>query len=558
MKKLVKKIISIASVAAMSFNVGTISLCADEVQDNLHEGEFDFKIEEIKIDEEIPELPDNTFEQGIFYEDTLDLADNYYNSSQLSSINSNTSSSLPAKVDNSTSKFFPPTLNQGNGKTCGSIATTYYQFTYEANKLNNIATNSNNAYSPRFTYNYVNGYDESNYDIMRKFGCVKMSEFPYYDSNGSVNTQEWCTNTTALKNALKTRIKTVNAYSIANSAYNTVITSPNSSELSAIKQLLANGKILTVNGYSYWNSKPGVVSGESGSRYIAYRCYSGGGHTMTVVGYDDNAYCDVNGDGIIQACEKGAFKIANSWGGANDATFSNNGMYVYQGYVWVLYDALNGVSANQVNNWESSLPGNRVSAFWHDNMFYSIDVENKDVNFIGELKFNTSDKFKTNVSIGLSAVSKNSPNSVNSLLTPKTTDDIAAIPFNGVLYFDYNINNNSIPNYCTNKKWYIKCNNNSNMNSVSYKILDDKNNCIKNFGNINNSSSYSNRQIDLVKGDVNYSYSLTSDDANIILGYVVGNSDFSRVQKYLADYNGDGVIDSSDALELLNTINGGN
>ena len=64
-----------------------------------------------------------------------------------------------------------------------------------------------------------------------------------------------------------------------------------------------------------FNSK--MVNGEC----IAYRCTqnSMGSHAVTIVGYDDNKYCDVNGNGIIEECEKGAFNVANSWGTTYDA-----------------------------------------------------------------------------------------------------------------------------------------------------------------------------------------------------------------------------------------------
>lgn len=52
---------------------------------------------------------------------------------------------LPSRCDLSTSKYFPPIGDQGNIGSCVSWATTYYQFTYMANKLNDIETTSSNA-----------------------------------------------------------------------------------------------------------------------------------------------------------------------------------------------------------------------------------------------------------------------------------------------------------------------------------------------------------------------------------------------------------------------------
>ncbi len=39
-----------------------------------------------------------------------------------------------------------------------------------------------------------------------------------------------------------------------------------------------------------------------------------GSHAMTIVGYNDAVWTDINSNGVIDAGEKGAFRIANSWG----------------------------------------------------------------------------------------------------------------------------------------------------------------------------------------------------------------------------------------------------
>lgn len=61
-----------------------------------------------------------------------------------------TRASLPKSVDLSTSPCFPPIGNQGFLNACTSYAITYYQFSYEVNKLNNVtSTNNRCVYSPK-------------------------------------------------------------------------------------------------------------------------------------------------------------------------------------------------------------------------------------------------------------------------------------------------------------------------------------------------------------------------------------------------------------------------
>ena len=59
-----------------------------------------------------------------------------------------------------------------------------------------------------------------------------------------------------------------------------------------------------------------------------------GAHSMTVVGYNDAIWIDINKNDIVDSGEKGAFRVANSWGLG----------WEYEGFTWVAYDALYAVS----------------------------------------------------------------------------------------------------------------------------------------------------------------------------------------------------------------------
>lgn len=93
---------------------------------------------------------------------------------------------LPSSVDLSTSPCFPPISYQGAQGSCTAWASTYYQYTYEVNKLKGV-TNADNLviYSPTWTYNLANrGVDNGSsyyniYKILDHFGCLTLEDLPY-------------------------------------------------------------------------------------------------------------------------------------------------------------------------------------------------------------------------------------------------------------------------------------------------------------------------------------------------------------------------------------------
>ena len=169
-----------------------------------------------------------------------------YNTTEksLQMLDEDISKQLPESCDLSKSIYFPPIGDQGSTNSCVSWAATYYQFTYEANKLNNITTTEENAYSPRWTYNFINNGKnngtsfEATYDVLKEHGALTMSDYPCYDVE---NFFSWYNNTTeAMIKALNTRI--------SGNEHRVVINGLNASapeNLNEIKSLLANGKVLT-------------------------------------------------------------------------------------------------------------------------------------------------------------------------------------------------------------------------------------------------------------------------------------------------------------------------
>lgn len=302
-------------------------------------------------------------------------------------------SELPSSVNLSTSKYFPPIRHQQGG-SCTAWATTYYQFTYEVARLNNwdAKHDDSKVFSPKYIWNYLNGgknegiYKDSCYDMLKAQGSLRWIEFPQNDSSLSL---DWYTGTTeaettaALYRALTTRISSYDYKNFVSSNGDTpVITSNNDSDLAHIKTLLNGGHVLSISTDCFkWitkelsNGEFGIISGEGPN----------GAHALTVVGYDDNLFYDLNQNGTIEDFEKGAFLIANSWG--IDATRHNNG------YIWLMYDAL-----NQTSN-ASNLNTDNRKLFIRNSQYWYIEVANYTPQLTAEVT--VLQKYRNDFSISL-------------------------------------------------------------------------------------------------------------------------------------------------------------
>ena len=485
--------------------------------------------------------------------------------------NSNT---LPSRVDLSVSEFFPEIGNQGGIGSCLSWASTYYQFTYEAHKLNNIVTTNSNAYSPAWTYNFTtNGNTSSGsyytdvYSLLANQGATTIDNMPYNKNNYNTS---WPTDTNVMMEALKTRVSSTGKIELP--ASGTCYTSNKDSDLSAAKALLSSGKILMVrvrssSGLNNWSFKNAYGSTDK----VAYRATkSNGGHALTVVGYNDNICCDVNGNGKIEASEKGAFKIANSWG----TGWGNSG------YIWVLYDALNGVSANTTNNWESKLSGTREGIFYRNyvvedsnvkdkqNAFFYIDVQNCNIGMVGQLKIKTENVNKLRLTLFKSSVANQCNNNcilfLDSVLKKTRNNGInTKRKYNGTLLFDYGTLDEPLTQLLDGYYYGVMIENindsySTRFEGMSFQITDDKLNIIKKLSSVNPElanclTKTASEQISLKIGDVNYDGVLDSKDSQILIDYVLNLTTLSTVQNYIGDISEDGVVTATDVV-LLNKM----
>lgn len=251
--------------------------------------------------------------------------------------------SYPNSVDNSTSEYFPEVRSQESIGSCTAWAQTYYQFTYTMNKQLGRKTTLENTFSPKWSYNFAAGGSKLKgssystiYSIMQTQGTATWDSVPYDDDYLS-----WSPKENIWQEASKYKVKSYQSLSYGNG--NTPITYPNDSDLNTIKAALSNGELLTYSTYvNSWNSKKikadnRVPANEEYEEQYITTEMSGynGSHRMTIVGYNDNIWVDINGNDEVEESEMGAFKIVNSWG----TYYRNNG------FSWVSYDALNKVSS---------------------------------------------------------------------------------------------------------------------------------------------------------------------------------------------------------------------
>ena len=236
---------------------------------------------------------------------------------------------LPAAVDNSKLSAFPPIGSQ-TVNNCVGWAMGYYQQSHNLALTLGHANNTTDQSvkcSPKFLYNMINsGVDNGAYFsdafmMLQKHGCISKADLPENSDFTS-----WDLNPDHWQNGIPRRTNPVQyIYNVDTQA-----------GLDQMKQILTNGYVLTygtyINSWQYTIIQGGALAGQ---KVMHWMNGSNGGHAMTIVGYDDSAWVDINNNGYQDSGEMGAFKIANSWGTS----------WGISGYMWVAYDALKSVSA---------------------------------------------------------------------------------------------------------------------------------------------------------------------------------------------------------------------
>ena len=245
---------------------------------------------------------------------------------------------LPSSVDNSQTNWFPEIRTQLAG-SCVSYATTYYAATYMtamARGWNETNPDNSDKLSPAWTYNLVNGGADNgsniyaNYQVLLDNGAATWQEDP---DDGSF--KSWVYNDPSVwRDAIN--------YRMNQSGYIENVNTDDGTALQQVKTMLTDGYVLNFGTYIgswQYTTLQSNAAAPGNAAYVGQQACSwlngtAGGHAMTIVGYNDNLWIDVNGNGQVDAGEKGAFLVANSWGNS----WGNNG------FIWLSYDAMKPTS----------------------------------------------------------------------------------------------------------------------------------------------------------------------------------------------------------------------
>ena len=249
---------------------------------------------------------------------------------------------LPSAADNSTLQTFPPIRNQGSIGSCACFSSVYYMSTFmvaQARGLNVRNSGDADKLSPKFVYALVNGGSDNGswftsiFDVLLTHGAPTWSNWPYSGTNTPSSYLEWPVASAIWRGALANRM--ASSYQLTDI--------DTDAGLTRLKTALANGALVVfgsnIYGWDYATASDDPATPDDNAFIGRPVCkvirIDSSGHAMTIVGYNDNLWVDLNKNGRVDPGEKGALRIANSWGtGWQDG-----------GFVWVAYDALRVTSA---------------------------------------------------------------------------------------------------------------------------------------------------------------------------------------------------------------------
>ena len=234
-------------------------------------------------------------------------------------------------------------------------------------------------------------------NVACSFGCATVPQTGIVDSSTD-DIDTWDFGADVWESALSNKAKSASVFEIKNEG------------LDKLKKLLTNGYVASfITTIDYWTYRAAQYpSGDvvCTASIINESITNALGHTMTIVGYDDNVCVDLDDNGCITDDERGALKVVNSWSSS----------YLNDGYCWVLYSALinetelndeNQESVNEEANSEEAITKEAVVV---DGLIYFIEPS---VSYtpllLAEVTLNTAKRNELSVDIGISSTDEETP-----------------------------------------------------------------------------------------------------------------------------------------------------
>ena len=319
---------------------------------------------------------------------------------------------LASAVDVSKSKTFPPIGSQGNANNCVPWSLCYYQMTNNLCAIRGLESRTvsgqritKNIMSPVFTYALVNGgesmtdgFDDNEevnvweaVDAILSYGCPDIS---VYDVRVTVdNILRWGMGKNVWKNAMLNKpLNFAGDYFVDRDNKKSDYTNADTDSIVDVKKILSNGYVVSfltyANSFGFTYT---TTNQEWACRYMLNT--KKGAHMMTIVGYDDNFWVDMNGNCMHDAGETGAFKVANSWGTGAD--------HHSNGFLWIPYDSF-GIKSAVVG-----VPEQRAQL---SNAYYFLIPQKEYTPLLtADVELNTNDRDQIAISFGVSDVTADTP-----------------------------------------------------------------------------------------------------------------------------------------------------
>jgi hypothetical protein len=266
---------------------------------------------------------------------------------------------LPYKVNNTEHPQFRSIFNQKGG-SCSQASSIGYVYTYEINFLRGLTSDvAENQYPYGYTYNFLNSGDGSRgamhwdgWDIGMRNGIPTVEDWGEF---GAGDHTRWMSGYGSYYNAMENRVADY---------YKITIDSP--TDLETFKEWLHDhGDGSAIGGVAVFaadadrSSREELPSGtEQGGKDVITAWGDGGGHSMTIAGYNDSIRYDYNGDGKytidldingdgrvnMQDWEIGGVIMVNTWG----TSWGNSGKAYMMYRVLAEEKSRGGIWDNQV------------------------------------------------------------------------------------------------------------------------------------------------------------------------------------------------------------------